>query len=442
MHQIVFGKKAREGYRLDHVDSNGLDNRSNKIREISSGANGANRIKKENTTSKYIGVSAQVIDNSFKGWVAAITFDRSGHHLGIFRNERDAAKIRDIYAVYYYKEAAKLNRDENGDLFLSKDEINDIISNGIPEKYKIAEKKVRALPECIYITGNRYYYGIRYKNIYYYKSFKTLNEAIDALAELKTSFRELEERERQEKEQNITRNADGIAVLYTHDKAKNINGEFWVDDEIWKEFIHYSWYVTDGYASGYVNKFLNSLHNHVYIKYYGAIPKGMSIDHKKSDARYDCRIANLRAATYSQQVQNTDRSKNRKGSIKYAGIRIANGQFFAETRKDGVTFQIGPYRTVEDAASGYNSLVLKHYGPNAKINIVDNKETTFNDLFHKDNLTIQYLKQIKTLGEINAVFYANEDWRESGNILLKEMKKSNLNKYIQIAIELKEMDLA
>ena len=51
LHEIIFGKKAETGNNIDHINSNGLDNRASNLREISFSENAANRKAKKN---KYI----------------------------------------------------------------------------------------------------------------------------------------------------------------------------------------------------------------------------------------------------------------------------------------------------------------------------------------------------------------------------------------------------
>jgi len=57
MHEIIIGGKAEEGYKIDHRNGDGLDNREENLRYATNGENGHNRKKKEGTSSKYFGVS-------------------------------------------------------------------------------------------------------------------------------------------------------------------------------------------------------------------------------------------------------------------------------------------------------------------------------------------------------------------------------------------------
>src|SRR5436190_4969624 len=57
MHEIVIGGKAKEGYKIDHINSDGLLNTEENLRYATNGLNSQNRIKRLNTSSDYIGVS-------------------------------------------------------------------------------------------------------------------------------------------------------------------------------------------------------------------------------------------------------------------------------------------------------------------------------------------------------------------------------------------------
>jgi hypothetical protein len=57
LHKFILGSK--ENMIIDHINSDGLDNRQENLRFVTFSENNQNRIKKENSSSKYIGVSKQ-----------------------------------------------------------------------------------------------------------------------------------------------------------------------------------------------------------------------------------------------------------------------------------------------------------------------------------------------------------------------------------------------
>ena len=92
---------------VDHRDHNGLNNRSSNLRATTSQQNQANKRKRRNTTSKYIGVSWHRAK-----WLAAIRTNGKSKHLGMFTSEEDAARCYDA-AVKERGEFAVLNFPES-----------------------------------------------------------------------------------------------------------------------------------------------------------------------------------------------------------------------------------------------------------------------------------------------------------------------------------------
>lgn len=97
MHQQIIGKK--DGYVIDHINGNGLDNRRCNLRHVTIRQNGQNlHIKK---SSIYPGVNWHKND---KKWEAKIAIDGKRKHLGSFDNEEDAFRA-------YCKALETINED-------------------------------------------------------------------------------------------------------------------------------------------------------------------------------------------------------------------------------------------------------------------------------------------------------------------------------------------
>ena len=108
MHQIIL--KVPEGMVVDHINHDGMDNRNANLRAATKAQNSYNRKKiSRPCSSKYKGVSWHKKSSK---WEASITFEYKGIHLGIFKNEIDAAKAYDKAAKKYHKEFAALNFPE------------------------------------------------------------------------------------------------------------------------------------------------------------------------------------------------------------------------------------------------------------------------------------------------------------------------------------------
>ena len=108
MHQEIL--EVPKGMVVDHINNDGMDNRSANLRAATIGQNSRNRKKScRSFTSKYKGVSWH---KKSRKWEASITFELKSIYLGIYKNEFDAAKAYDEAAKKYHKEFAALNFPE------------------------------------------------------------------------------------------------------------------------------------------------------------------------------------------------------------------------------------------------------------------------------------------------------------------------------------------
>lgn len=83
MHQQILGKK--EGYEIDHINGNGLDNRHENLRHVTHRQNGQNRhISK---SSRYPGVYWL---KQRRKWYSRIRLNGKMKSLGLFNNEYEA----------------------------------------------------------------------------------------------------------------------------------------------------------------------------------------------------------------------------------------------------------------------------------------------------------------------------------------------------------------
>ena len=91
---------------VDHINSDGLDNRRQNLRLATKSQNGCNSRKRKNTSSIYIGVHLRKKQGR---WEAEITHNRKKIWLGSFDNEITAARAHDRAAIKYHGEFARLN---------------------------------------------------------------------------------------------------------------------------------------------------------------------------------------------------------------------------------------------------------------------------------------------------------------------------------------------
>tara|TARA_R110002126_G_scaffold209929_1_gene356508 strand:+ start:1031 stop:1501 length:471 start_codon:yes stop_codon:yes gene_type:complete len=73
---------------IDHININPLDNRIENLRVVNHRQNMRNQKKKENCSSKYIGVH-----KNGKKWFARITIDGKKKHLGSYDTEKEASEV-------------------------------------------------------------------------------------------------------------------------------------------------------------------------------------------------------------------------------------------------------------------------------------------------------------------------------------------------------------
>jgi len=96
---------------VDHINHDGMDNRSANLRAATHSQNMCHRKKHSAATySKYKGVHWH---KNHKKWLARITFEKKTIHLGYFRSETEAARAYDRAAMKYHGEFASLNFPES-----------------------------------------------------------------------------------------------------------------------------------------------------------------------------------------------------------------------------------------------------------------------------------------------------------------------------------------
>jgi len=101
--------KPPKGLLVDHRNSNTLDNRRANLRLATHSQNSANKRKRKNTSSRFIGVH---LDKPSGRWYATLKKNGKRHWIGSYDNEIDAAHAYDAAAIKYHGEFAKLNFSE------------------------------------------------------------------------------------------------------------------------------------------------------------------------------------------------------------------------------------------------------------------------------------------------------------------------------------------
>ena len=101
LHRLIMN--AKSGEYTDHINRDGLDNRSSNLRLCTNSENLVNSTKKNrNQTSKYKGVCWHKVG---KKWQAKAC----GIYLGLFVSEKEAALAYDEYMSKHFEEFAQFN---------------------------------------------------------------------------------------------------------------------------------------------------------------------------------------------------------------------------------------------------------------------------------------------------------------------------------------------
>ena len=104
MHRQIMDSPV--GLLVDHRNLDGLDNRRDNLRIATYSENNCNRLKKKNTSSRFVGVCWEKTKNR---WVVHIRHNGKIIYLGLFKSETDAAHAYDAAARKYHGEFAHLN---------------------------------------------------------------------------------------------------------------------------------------------------------------------------------------------------------------------------------------------------------------------------------------------------------------------------------------------
>jgi hypothetical protein len=146
-----------------------------------------------------------------------------------------------------------------------------------------------------------------------------------------------------------------------------------VDPADYKRLRGYEWLAKKGRSSFYARRraagskagkeALIYLHQEVI-----EVPEGMVVDHINHDGM-DNRRANLRAATYSQNLCHRKKRSGAKQS-KYKGIywRKKNRKWQAVITFDRKKIYLGYFRNEIDAAKAYDRAAMKYHGEFASLN--------------------------------------------------------------------------
>ena len=104
MHQMIL--KKENGFIIDHIDGNGLNNQRHNLRYSTNSQSAMNRAKPKTGSNKFKGVHKRKTWNRFQ---AHIGVNGRKMHLGFFKTEIEAAIAYNEAAIKYHGEFARIN---------------------------------------------------------------------------------------------------------------------------------------------------------------------------------------------------------------------------------------------------------------------------------------------------------------------------------------------
>jgi hypothetical protein len=331
MHIVILGKK--EGFVIDHIDGNKLNNQRSNLRHLTISQNSQNT----GLTKEYIGIC--YLRGKYQ-------VNCSEKYLGVYSDIEEAKRVYDRYVI------CNINKDGRLNFKYTEEEKNYIINT-----YSNTFFKQKTLSN-ISKEGN--YYCVNFDNKYVgkiSKRFKSYEEALNLRNEIINKIEKLKKDELYSKD--IIRDKDGNCIIPV--KYKDTIKNFIVDEDKWHEIFSINKCVCrERYMRLTLNGKKITLHKYLITKYKGITEdelKGKFIDHINRNS-LDNRLDNLRLLTPSDNNRNRD-SVNKLG---YRGVYYdkKGDYYYARFHKNGEAIYSKHCKSKKGAAIQYNILALTH----------------------------------------------------------------------------------
>ena len=331
-HRLII--EAKVGEIVDHINHIKLDNRRCNLRIVTASQNSQNKNKvvKEKSSSKFIGV---IFDIKTNKWRCNISIDGKNSSFS-FKLENHAAYWYDQLALKHYGKDAKIN------------------GVNIPDDFTEPEVKQKDLPTGVSLEKRTGKYIARItsmvdsKRVYtHLGTFQAVEEALNAYTIAKA-----------EKENKIIKTTKLLKIITT-----SKNEEILIDEEYYTDLNKYSWHIkSSGYACARISGKLQLMHRYLLNAKSNEI-----IDHINGN-KLDNRKLNLR---YSNPLNNAhNKTKLENTTSKYIGVHFykSRNKYVSALTKAGKKYHLGYFETEKEAALAYNTKAIKLYGEYANLN--------------------------------------------------------------------------
>ena len=138
-----------------------------------------------------------------------------------------------------------------------------------------------------------------------------------------------------------------------------------VDDEDFEELNKHKWCYSIGYAQRRISKTRLLLMHRVILW----AEKGQMVDHINMNG-LDNRKNNLRLCTKAQNMMNRDKTRVNTSGYKGVSWDKYTGNWKAQFKMDGVSYNLGRFTSPKEAAIAYNNVVSELHGEFARLNVV------------------------------------------------------------------------
>ena len=357
MHKFILGERSNDipsDYVIDHKNREKTNNCRSNLRYTSESFNSWNRVTVGN--SIYRGVYWSKKDKKFHAKFL-------GENLGTFDNERKAGWIAARNTVRTWPLWSIDSDFLIGPGLFSKEDIKKMQEEIVEDV-----KPIRELPKGVHHSISKKYMA-KY-SLTYLGTFETVEEAKSCydsyVQKLHDSAWE------KHKLLEITRDSDNYAIIAL--SGKKGEGSFTrVPDKFWHQLtFKTSWNLSHGYATGYWDGKVTSLHIVIYklLNPEYIYTEENSIDHIIPENKLDNREENLREATNSEQCRNKQKRAN--CTSKYIGIsfQMARGRWRGEITINKICHFVHA-KTEKEALDLLNAKKKELLGTKAKITEFD-----------------------------------------------------------------------